>query len=245
MRTDFKSRRIGEVNIFEVRGVFLGPPVQRIRQEMEEALESDPCEGLLFNVREMEKLDDSGAKAALDALRRPPKGGILGQNLSAYFIAEHMIPQESIPIFEKGCEAVEFFGKEFAHGKEDLAKEKRKFPRISTALPFELDIEIEGESFLFEGLTANLGEGGLFANFLDSRTEELAERVIDPYDLKMFDVRLGTKADFLLEVHGKVLRMKKGFSELHGLAVEFYDLTEKDENRIREFLKTQRIESKR
>jgi len=245
VKTDFKSRRIGEVNVFEVRGGFLGLPVQRIRREMAETLERDPCEGLLFNVRQMEKLDDPGAKAVLDILRHPPKGAILGQNLSAYFIAEHMTPQEAIPIFEKGSEAVGFFGKEFAHGKENSSKEKRKFPRISTALPFELDIEIEGESFLFEGLTVNFGEGGLFANFLDSRTEELAERVIDPYDLKMFDVLVGTKSDFLLEVHGKILRMEKGFSELHGLAVEFYDLTEKDGNRIREFLKTQRIESQR
>ena len=230
----FNARRIGEVAIFELQGAFTNPWVNRIKDEMIETMNEEEAKGLLFNVRETEKVDDPGALAILQMVRQAPKGGIWGHNLTAYFIAEHMNPQEPIPIFEKGTEAVGYFGKEFAGRSRN---EKRRFPRVKTALPVELELEDFGDEFLFEGVVTNLSAGGFYAYFLDAASEELARRKLDPYDLKLLKIRLKPDRSRPIETEGKVLRTGRESSVTQGVAVEFYNLKAADGERIREFLK--------
>jgi hypothetical protein len=138
------------VDIFEVRGVFAEPWVKRISGEMNRTLEEDETKGLLFNVREVEKVDHPGAEAVLNVVRGRRKGGILGHNLSAYFIAEHMNPSEPIPIFAKGNEAIGYFGKEFAEGVKSPLEDRRRLPRTKTALPVEFELNNLDEKFYLE-----------------------------------------------------------------------------------------------
>lgn len=229
-------RRIGGVNIFELQGIFAEPWLNRNRQEMSELLELHPGSSLLMNLREVERIDRPGAETILKAVRLTQKGGILGQNLSTYFVAEHMSPNEPIPIFEREKEAIGYFEKEFAEPDENSEVEKRHLPRIDTALPVEFELKDEKDLFFFEAVVLNLGEGGFFAQFLDSKTEELAARVLDPYDLKMLKIQLSLKDGKILKTEGKVLRTWKDAQEWGGVAVQFYHLPSEGEGRIRAFL---------
>lgn len=224
----------------ELNGVLAEPWVGRTREQMNEFLEDHPTSGLLFNLRELEKVDHPGAEAILETVRRPAKGAILGHNLSVYFIAEHMNPQEKIPIFETEREVIRYFGRELALDGGERAKEKRRFPRILTALPGEFEVPDFEEPFVFELVVTNLSEGGLYGVFLDSETEELARRTLDPFNLKMLQVRLelpeGEKVE-KVEVEGKLLRLGVEVSESLGVGIEFYNLKPEEENTIHEFLK--------
>jgi len=236
----FHARAIGEVDIFEIQGLFVEPWVQRIKGEMTRTLEEGGGSGLLFNVREVEKVDRSGAEAVLETLRSRSKGGILGHNLSAYFIAEHMSPQEPIPIFQSEREAIGYFAQEFAKGNKLPHGERRRLPRTKTALPAEFELKRLDEDFSFSAVVTNLSTGGLYGYFLDSKTEELADRLLDPFDLKMFRVRLGGEGKGGIVVEGKVLRAERSFSEVQGIAVEFYNLQPEDEAKIEGLLREEK-----
>jgi len=233
----FLSRRIGDVNIFQVRGTFSEPWVKPLKREMNQAYNENPAAGLLFNVREVEKVDELGAETVLEFTRRSPKSGILGHNLSAYFIAEHMNPNEPIPIFEKEREAVGYFEKELIRLKGNFSKERRKFHRTKTAVPVELKLSNPDESLTFEAVLTDLSVGGFFAYFLDASTEEAARRSLNPFDLKILKARLWFQKGKLVEVEGKILRTEKDFTDAPGVAVEFYNLKSTDEKIIQDFLR--------
>ena len=236
----FNWRRIGGVNIFELQGVFAEPWLHRNEEEMGNILTGHPSSGVLINLRELERIDRPGAEVILGTARKPHKGGILGQNLSTYFVAEHMNPNESIPIFERESEAIRYFGKEFAEKDEAAEREKRKFPRVPTGLPVELDLKEEGGGlFSFEAVVLNLSEGGFFGRFLDTKTEELARRILDPYDLKMLKIRLKLADDEIVKTEGKVLRAEEETAVPSGVAVEFYNLRTEDKQKIQAFLKAE------
>ena len=229
-------RRIGNVNIFELQGVFIEPWLNQNKEEMAGLFEEHPASGLLINLREVERIDHQGVETILRTARLSDKGGILGQNISSYFVAENMDPNEAIPIFEKESDAITYFQREFAEPDETAGKEKRRFQRINAAIPVEFELREENQTFRFEAVVLNLSEGGFFGRFLDSRTEEVAGRVLDPYDLKMLKIHLGLGEGKGLKMEGKILRTDKEAVEPSGVAVEFYHLRADDREKIREFL---------
>lgn len=245
MTPKLQTRRIGGVNIFELRGVYVDPSVSAIRQSMQRKMREEPGTGLLMNLKELERLDDSGAATILETARRSPKAGILGHNLSTYFVAEHMDPSEPIPIFEGETEAVGYFKKEFAEENPEAPARRRRFPRIRVALPLEFEFKDFGETLRFEGVVTNLSEGGLFCYFLDTRNEELASRMLDPFDLKLMDVRLTLSEKESVRGQGKVIRTVEEDVDCQGLAMEFYNLAGGDKEKIKNFLKQQGEEPKK
>ena len=227
-------RRIGGVNIFEIEGVFTEPWLNRNKEEMDNTLEEYPGTGLLMDLRDVERIDKRGVELILEIARMAKKRGVLGQNLSTYFVAEHMEPNKELSIFEKEQEAIRYFEVEFAEPEE--GREKRKFPRIATGLPVEFELKEDKDTFLFEAVILNLSEGGFFGRFLDTKTEELVRRVLDPYDLKMLKICLSLGGVKVLKTEGKILRSEKEMNESGGVAIEFYNLRSEDQARIRAFL---------
>lgn len=236
-------RKIGDVNIFELEGVFSNPWLNRPKEEIHERLERNPSNALLVNLRMLEKVDRLGAQLILENVRKVSKGGILGRNLSSSFVAEYMNPNESIPIFEKGNEAIPYFGKELAQvpAASVTRQEKRNFHRLKTALPAEFEWTDGGGIFSFEVVVLNLSEGGFYGRFLDSKTEELAFRKLDPFDLKLLSVRLALGPDEILEIGGKILRKEKEESELAGVAIGFYNIQPEDHEKIKACLEAQQL----
>ncbi len=237
MATKLRWRKIGGVNIFELSGVFAGSELERNKTEMQTILKKNPSSGLLIDLREVEKIDLAGAQTILDAARQTHKGGILGQNLSAYYVAEQMEPNEPIPIFEKDREVINYFDREFAELDLNPEMEKRRFPRIATALPAELEFKDEKNIYFFDTVVLNLSEGGFFGKFLDSKTEELASRLLDPYDLKMLKIRLSLRGK-ILRTEGKVLRAEAETTGASGVAIQFYNLRPEDREKVQVFLES-------
>lgn len=236
-------RKIGDVNIFELEGVFSDPWLGRPKEEITGLLGRNPSNALLVNLRMLERVDRPGAELILENVRKVSKGGILGRNLSSSFVAESMDPNESIPIFEKGNEAITYFGKELAQAPAAsvIRQEKRSFPRLKTALAAEFEWTDEGGVFSFEVVVLNLSEGGFYGRFLDSKTEELASRKLDPFDLKLLSVHLTLEPNEILEIGGKILRKEKEESELGGVAIGFYNIQTEDHEKIKACLEAQQL----
>ena len=235
MREKLFTRRIGEVNLFEVQGPFINSSAKSLSGEMNRFLAKQPAPGLLLNVKQADRIDEAGAEMLLEILRKQDKKGVWGHNLSAYFIAEHMNPEEAVPFFEKFHEAVSFFGPELAQGG-DRVKEKRRFPRVRTALPVTLSFPEQDETFSLDVIVTNLSRGGFYAYYPDAQAEALARRLLNPLDLKMIQVQLVLDRNHKILAEGKFLRSEKEFPESTGLAVEFYTLKPGDREKIEQWV---------
>lgn len=242
MIPELLSREIGNVEIFELRGILAEPWVRKILTEMTQTLKKNDCAGLLINVRGVEKVDDSGAETLLKLARSSPKSGIWGRNLSAYFIAEHMNPQEPVPVFDSEEEIIGYFSREFVNRVPSVAEDRRHFLRIRTALPVEMELSDFDQKFSFQAVVTNLSEGGLYSYFLDSSTEELAGRLLDPFDLRLIKMRLHLAKNKKIDIEGKLIRTAKDFSEPPGTGIEFYNLKSEDRQEIQGFLQKNNIE---
>lgn len=238
----FKWRQIGEVNIFEFQGGLIEPWATRTNEKMNDMLLEHPAKSLLINLREMSKIDRAGAEALLENARIPSKKGILGRNLSSHFIAEQLSGGIQIPIFEKTDEAVFYFSHELAEVKEGRPFTRRRYPRIKTALPLEFELNNQERSFTFEGVVTNLSLGGLYAEFIDSITEEAAERVLDPLDFKLLSLHLELPQNETIQVDAKVLRVGEGeMTERGGIAFSFYCLSSESHRKIEGFVQREGV----
>lgn len=204
---------------------------------MTEMLDGNPAQGLLLNMREVAKVDDEGAGIILEIARKTKKSGILGRNLPVHYVVERMEERDSVRILDRSADAVNYFSRELALSGEEIQEERRRCPRIQTALPVEFELKDFEAPFFFEAVVTNLSEAGLYAHFLDSEMEELAGRTLNPFDLKLLEIRLSLPGGLVVTTEGKVLREKEERPGVRGAALEFYQLKASDLSLIRNFLK--------
>jgi len=227
----FLWRKIGGVNIFELRGKLAEPWVDQLGEEMSKVLNVHPARGLLMNFLQVEEEDDLGAQVVLETLRRSKKPGILIHEHSNCFVLRRMNDhsQDRIPLFKNTHEAVSYFEKEFVL---DDFEERRQYPRIKTALPVQFRLE-DGKTggLQFEAIVTNMSLGGLLTKFLDSHTEALVKKQLDPFDLRLLRMQLELPDGEVVEVEGKALRMQNG-----AIAVEFYKLAPGNKGKLEIFL---------
>ena len=230
-------RKVGEVDVIELKGFVCEPWAKRTREQMTEVLEANPAEGLLLNMREVAKVDDEGAGIILETLRKSKRSGILGRNLPVHSVVERMEAGDPVRILAGNADAVNYFSRELALSGEEIQEERRRYPRIQTALPVEFEMKDLEAPFFFEAVVTNLSESGLYAHFLDSEMEELAGRTLNPFDLKLLEIRLSLPGGLRVTTEGKVLREKEEGPGVRGAALEFYQLKASDLSLIRNFLK--------
>lgn len=230
-------RKVGAVDVIELKGFVCEPWARRTGEQMTEILDGNPAQGLLLNMREVAKVDDAGAGAILETVRKSKKSGILGHNLPVHYIVERMEEKDRVKILDKNSDTVNYFDRELAMAVDEIQKERRRYPRIQTALPVEFELKDFEAPFFFEAVVTNLSEGGLYAQFLDSEMEELAGRTLNPFDLKLLEIRLSLPGGLQVTTEGKVLREKEEGSGVRGAALEFYQLKASDLSLIRDFLK--------
>lgn len=230
-------RKVGEVDVIELKGFVCEPWARRTGEQMTEILNGNPAQGLLLNMREVAKVDDEGAGIILETARKSQKSGILGRNLPVHYVVERMEDGDPVRIFPGNKDAVNYFSRELALAGEEIQKERRHCPRIQTALPVEFELKDFEAPFFFEAVVTNLSEGGLYAHFLDFEMEELAGRTLNPFDLKLLEIRLSLLGGLEVTTEGKVLREDEERPGVRGAALEFYQLKASDLSLIRNFLK--------
>lgn len=228
-------KKLGAVNIFELKGSLSGACAVEFGDQVKEIKDSSPADGTLVNVRGVRETDAAGVQTVQKALEGREKRAVWGRNLSSYFL-QKKISGETLPVFETSHQVVEYFQKEFATAGEGIPKERRKFPRIEMSLPIEFGIKGSNEPFRFEGVVCNLSEGGLYAFFLESDMEEMAARLLNPFDLKLLVMRLTLSRSEDFTAEGKVVRIENLQGHERGVGLEFYHLNDRGLRQIRAFL---------
>ena len=156
------------------------------------------------------------------------KSGMLTGSSPAAAEISRMDKERRLRIFQSEDEATLFFRKELAIPTldDDLFPEKRQFIRLRTVLPLHISThDEEGMPHEFFAVVTNLSEGGLFAEFIESLSEEGVKRTIDPYDLKLIDLKIGLGGQRPFQARGKLIH---GDLVEGGMGIEFYDMQERE-----------------
>ncbi len=229
-------RRIGNVEIIDVRGAFVGPWALRGKEELKSILQDATIQCVIVNLKGLSSLDSLGAKAILENLPDQSKAGIIAGNLSVMEMIEKLRSLDTYTIFRNEEDVVAHFGPQLVEERDALQVERRRHQRLRAALPLEFTYTTaNGEKLQFRAIITDLSEGGMLAEYLDLDYATRKAFLIDPYDFKLLDLRIKLPGEEPLLAKGKVARTVLTGEQV-GLGIEFYDLAQVDREKIRTFL---------
>lgn len=227
------NRRVGEVEILDLKGDFVGPWAIRGKEDIHRFIETNKPQNLLINLKDVETIDTLGVRAVMDNLGRGIKGGIVSGNYSLLEMFSEFVPEKEVQFFKGEEEVVKFFAEELVTEKTiSTIAEKRKFTRLKSACPMEFSYtDQDGEQILFRAIVTNISEGGLYAEYLDLEPSSGNPKKLDPYDFKMLDIKIKVPDEAEIRIEGKVLRTDFEGEQM-GIAIQFYRLSEENKRRL-------------
>ncbi|MBI4398432.1 MAG: PilZ domain-containing protein [Candidatus Omnitrophica bacterium] len=231
------KRQVGEVEILDLKGDFVGPWAMRGREEIERFITASHPKNLLINLKDVDTIDSLGVKAIVDNLQGGVKSGIVSANYSVAEMFSRLPVSSGVQLFRDEEDVVHFFAEELARpSAHSLAEEKRKYARLKTAYPLIFMFkDNEGQERMFNSVVTNLSEGGLYAEYLDLEPASGNIRKIDPYDFKLIHMAIRLPEEKEIHIEGKVLRTDIEAEQM-GIAVEFYYMTEENLRKVRRLL---------
>ena len=228
-------RRIGSVVILDIKGELVGPWALKAKDNIAQLL-SHNIRNLIINLKELSTVDSLGVKAISENLHPDMRNALISGKVSVMEMFSRLNALNNIRVFEDENSVIDYFGKEFVESETPPFIEKRMHKRLKTAIPLEFYYEDKsGQKIVFKAIITDLSEGGLFAEYLDLETVDNVNKKIDPYDLKMLDLKIKLPECDYINVAGKVLRTVITGEQL-GLGIEFYKINEDDKEKINKFL---------
>lgn len=225
------------VDIIDLQGAFVGPWALRGRDEIAQYLKNRSSKNLLVNLRNLLSVDSLGVKAITENLSPEVRTGLMIGNLSVMEMFYRVAKEKCLKFFKTDFEIVDYFGEDLVKWEESSFSEKRKHPRLRTALPLEFSCPDEnGETVSFHAIVTDLSEGGLLVEYLDVDQAFFGKTRLNPYDFRLLDMRIRLPGSVEILTRGKVMRtIMEG--EQFGMGVEFREIQDEDKIKILEFLK--------
>ncbi|HNV86741.1 MAG TPA: PilZ domain-containing protein [Candidatus Omnitrophota bacterium] len=231
------KRKIGLVDIIDLQGAFVGPWALRGRDEIGQYLRGRSTKNLLVNLRNLLTVDSLGVKAITENLSPEVRSGLMTGNLSVMEMFYRVVREKALKFFKTDFEVVDYFGEDLVKWQESSFSEKRKHPRLRTALPLEFSsLDENGDPIVFHAIVTDLSEGGLLVEYLDIDQAFFGKTRLNPYDFHLLDMRIRLPGSVEILTKGKVKRtIMEG--EQFGMGIEFSEIRDEDKQKIFEFLK--------
>ncbi|MBU1864539.1 MAG: PilZ domain-containing protein [Candidatus Omnitrophica bacterium] len=228
-------RRIGSVVIIDIKGELVGPWALKAKESIAQLL-SENIKNLIINIKELQTVDSLGVKAISENLHENSRNALISGKISVMEMFSRLNVLNNIKVFDDENGIISFFGKEFVENNNPPFIEKRNYSRLNTAIPLEFYYNDSHEQMIvFKAIVTDLSEGGLFAEYLDLETVDTVNKRLDPYDLKMLELKIKLPHHDYIYASGKVLRTIITGEQL-GLGIEFYKIAREDKQIIIDFL---------
>ncbi len=236
MENKIKSKRVGDVRIFELMGDLTGSFALRGRDAIQRTLQSVPKRNVLFNIQRLHHIDETGIDAVLRGAQGAAKSVLLAGASPAAGEIQAKDSEGKLKLIVSEDDAARFFERELAVPTldDDLFPERRQFIRLKTVLPLHFKAgDKEGESHEFFAVVTNLSEGGLFAEFIESASEDGMKKNVNPFDLQLMELHIDLGGHQEIEMRGKLIH---GDITEGGIGVEFYDMADPDRLTLRDWI---------
>ncbi len=233
-----RKRKIGSVVIIDIKGELVGPWALKAKDNIANLI-SNSVNNLIINLKELNTVDSLGVKAVSSNLNSDIRNVIISGRTSVMEMFSRLSIFDNLTVFNDEDAVINYFGKEFVEREVDHIpdeSERRNYQRLKTAIPIEFWYEDEsGKKVVFKAIVTDISEGGLLAEYLDLETVDIANKNLDPYDLKMLELKIKLPDYDYIYASGKVLRTVMNGEQL-GLGIQFYKIKPEDQNSIASFL---------
>lgn len=228
------QRRIGRLDLLDIKGDLVGPWAVRVHQEINSMIHKSKG-ALVLNLKLTETMDSLGAKAIVENLVTRERSGIIRGSSQVMDTIKAYPTKQCLNVMDDEDELVKLFGKEMAETCE-LVVDKRHFRRIKTALPLTFSCrDKKGNDLQFRAIITNMSEGGLFAEFLDLEDVSKSEAIINPYELSLLKLQISIPGNNPVEADGKVVHVRADGNQI-GIGVEFYRIEAAPKKVIKQFI---------
>lgn len=239
MATRIINKRVGDVEIFEIFGKFVGDFALQSKKAIEQVVQHNEADALLINTRNVEKIDRFGSESLLTTANFFKKIGLIEGGLSM----KELLQSENskhLSVFKDEDSAVQYFARELVKLKSKATgPERRRFPRLNAALPLHFGFQNEeGKKIELFGVVTNLSEGGLYAEFIDSSSEGAIREYLHPFDFRLLHLTLLLSSSDGVRLQGKMIHDNPA----GGIGIEFYGGEEGSLEHMSEWLNRKKLQ---
>ncbi len=231
------TREIGTVQVFDLEGVPTLEEMDDVSWRIQRNIRRHRLQRVILNLQGVPTLDQLGLRKLMAAFIRPQRSLIFGATGSVIRSLEESYVPKNVRICASEKEVAEDFGP-FLLEKDDEKNirtefdiapqetigyqvERRRSKRMHVAIPLELQILAGTERVAATAIATNIGEGGVFAEYLDLRKAEMIDQIHGLEGLAV-DIVIFPSLNFAQEyrLKGRVVRKELRKKQL-GLAVRF------------------------
>ena len=235
MVPQISERRIGNVMIVDIKGNLSGAWALRGRERIAQAVAKNSSCKLIFNLRETTGLDTLGAKSILENIPEGSELAVIPGNSGVLDLVKRCLKSRRFYLYRDEKEIASALGPDFVAAETLI--EQRESARLETAFPLEFYFRDEEEQIEFRAIVTNLSESGLFAEYIDLNKAAESLKRLDPYDLKLLNLKLLLPMRKPIETEGNVVRRRLDGEQV-GIGIKFASIGEKEVAEIRSFLKS-------
>ncbi|MBI1978126.1 MAG: PilZ domain-containing protein [Candidatus Omnitrophica bacterium] len=235
MIPQIKSRKIGAVKVIDIQGELSGPWALRSKETIKRMLSQAVNQRVVFNLQQMTNVDSLGVKTLLESVPEGQELEILfGSNSVTNFI-KHFSQSKPVRAFQSEAEIALAFGEAFMDKPTSGAGEQREFVRMQTVIPIEFHYEDNDEKMEFRAIATNLSEGGLYAEYIDLKMADQSLECLNPYDLKILDLKLFFPKGKVIRAMGKMAHCRLEGEQI-GIGIQFMEIGSRELDEIRNFM---------
>lgn len=229
------KRRIGNVDIIDLKGEFVGSWAVKGKEDIAQYLKENKTKNLLINLKGLSTWDSLGVKAVTENLCEGIRTALVMGNVSVMEMLSRVPGGQSLKCFRSEHEVIDFFGQSLVDLRFSV-EEKRKHLRLKTALELEFNLEDPWIAHVhFRAVVTDLSEGGLFAEYLEMGQQSIEKAFMSPQDFGALKMILKFPGGKELSLRGRAVRLILEGAQA-GMGVEFLELAPTDRHFILSFL---------
>ena len=230
-----QQRRIGKVQIIDVKGDLTGPWALKLKSELSAILKNEVQNAVIINLSLLRQIDSLGVKVLIESIGNRSECALLNGNLSVMDMVNTVSLPHGVSVLRNEDDLVQRFGKYLVSDKPSES-DKRKFARMHTALVLKFKCTDKKEKPLeFHAIVTNLSEGGLFAEYINIQDIERSQSAVNPFELQMLDLEVKLPNKQSIFACGKVVRRKLDGEQV-GIGMEFYKIDKANKEKLQAFL---------
>ncbi len=231
------TREIGTVHVFDLEGMPSREEMDDAAWRIQRNIRRHRLQRVILNLQGVPSLDQLGLRKLLAAFIRPQRSLIFGASGSVISALEETYIPKNVRICASEKEVAEDFGPfllekdaekridmDFEIAPQDTIGyqvERRRSKRMHVALPLSLQIFNAKGPVTTMAIATNIGEGGVFAEYLDLRKAEVIDQ-LEGLEGAEVEIHIFSSANFQREcrLKGRIVRKELRKKQL-GLAIKF------------------------
>lgn len=230
-------RRIGKVNVIDMKGPITGLWKTRLEGQLERAFYDIDGKPAVLNFRHITDIDSLGLESLLDATLNQKQVRILSGESEIMDFLNRYAESKRFQILHDEQELIQLYGSDLLQ-ETVHDDEHRGSVRLQTAISIRFSYDQDSEKKQCVGVISNLSRNGFYIEYIDILSVEQTLSQLNPRDIQELDFIISLSKTKTVSGQGKVLHWQLNHDQF-GIGVRVQKFDEEGEKRFLHFLQSQ------